>query len=43
MSSVGTLAVHLNEVLVGHLTHCPDEKTHFVIDEGYLDLGRDAL
>jgi serine/threonine-protein kinase HipA len=39
MSSVSTLAVHLNDVLVGHLTHYPDEKSHFVIDEGYLDLG----
>ncbi len=39
MNAVSTLAVHLNEVLVGHLTHYPDEKTHFVIDEGYLDLG----
>ena len=39
MNTVSTLAVHLNEVLVGHLTHYPDEKTHFVIDEGYLDLG----
>ncbi len=39
MSPVSTLAVHLNDVLVGHLTHYPDEKSHFVIDEGYLDLG----
>ena len=39
MNAVSTLAVHLNEVLVGHLTHYPDEKTQFVIDESYLDLG----
>lgn len=39
MSSVSSLAVHLNGSLVGHLTHYPDEKTHFIIDEGYLDLG----
>ena len=41
MNAVSTLAVHLNEVLVGYLTHYPDEKTQFVIDEGYLDLGQD--
>lgn len=41
MNAVSTLAVHLNEVLVGYLIHYPDEKTQFVIDEGYLDLGQD--
>lgn len=41
MNAVSTLAVHLNAVLVGYLTHYPDEKTQFVIDEGYLDLGQD--
>jgi len=39
MSAVSTLAVRLNDLLVGHLTHYPDEKTLFVVDEGYVEYG----
>lgn len=39
MSSVSSLEVRLNDLLVGHLTHYPDEKTVFVLDEGYVDCG----
>jgi len=39
MSVVSTLAVRLNDVLVGYLTHYPDEKTRFVVDEGYIEYG----
>ena len=37
--SARTLEVRLGEVLVGHLTHYPDEKTFFVVDRGYLEYG----
>ncbi len=39
MSTVSTLAVHLNDLLVGYLTHYPDEKMAFVVDEGYIEYG----
>lgn len=39
MNAVSTLAVRLNDLLVGHLTHYPDEKTYFVVDEGYIEYG----
>ncbi|MBL8413940.1 MAG: HipA N-terminal domain-containing protein, partial [Propionivibrio sp.] len=39
MSMVSTLEVRLNNLLVGYLTHYPDEKTVFVIDESYIDYG----
>jgi serine/threonine-protein kinase HipA len=39
MSSVQTLEVRLGDLLVGHLTHYPDEKTVFVVDEAYIGLG----
>lgn len=39
MSTVSTLEVRLNELLVGYLTHYPDEKTFFVVDEGYIEYG----
>jgi serine/threonine-protein kinase HipA len=39
MSVVSTLAVRLNNVLVGYLTHYPDEKNRFVVDEGYIEYG----
>lgn len=39
MSVVSTLEVRLNELLVGYLTHYPDEKTVFVVDEGYVEYG----
>ncbi len=39
MSAVNTLEVRLNDLLVGYLTHYPDEKTVFVVDEGYIDYG----
>jgi hypothetical protein len=31
MSTVSTLEVRLNDLLVGYLTHYPDEKTIFVV------------
>jgi len=37
--AVRTLEARLNGVLVGHLTHYPDEKTVFVVDQGYIDYG----
>lgn len=37
--SVRTLEVRLGDVLAGHLTHYPDEKTIFVVDQGYLEYG----
>lgn len=39
MSTVDTLEVRLNDLLVGYLTHYPDEKTVFVVDEGYVQYG----
>ena len=39
MSTVSTLEVRLNDLLVGYLTHYPDEKTIFVVDEGYIEYG----
>lgn len=39
MSTVSTLEVRLNDLLVGYLTHYPDEKTIFVVDEGYVEYG----
>lgn len=41
MNRVSTLEVLLNDVLVGYLTHYPDEKTFFVIDEGYIEYGEE--
>ena len=37
--SVRTLEVKLNGILVGHLTHYPDERTLFVVDQRYVELG----
>lgn len=37
--SVRTLEVKLNSILVGHLTHYPDERTLFVVDQRYVELG----
>lgn len=37
--NVRTLAVRLNETLVGHLTHFPDEKTVFVVSDDYIEWG----
>lgn len=39
MSTVSTLEVRLNDLLVGYLTHYPDAKTVFVIDERYIEYG----
>jgi len=39
MSTINTLAVRLGDLLVGYLTHYPDEKTIFVVDEGYIEYG----
>lgn len=39
MSTVSALEVCLNDLLVGYLTHYPDEKTAFVVDEGYIEYG----
>ena len=39
MSTVSTLEVRLNDLLVGYLTHYPDERTVFVVDEGYIEYG----
>lgn len=39
MSTVSTLEVRLHDLLIGYLTHYPDEKTRFVVDEGYIDYG----
>lgn len=39
MSTVSSLEVRLNDLLVGYLTHYPDEKTIFVVDEGYIEYG----
>lgn len=38
-AGVRTLAVNLGEILVGYLTHYPDERTVFFVDQGYRDLG----
>ena len=43
MSTVSTLEVRLNDLLVGYLTHYPDEKTVLVIDESYIELALRAL
>ena len=39
MTFVRSLEVRLGDVRVGHLTHYPDEKTIFVVDEDYVALG----
>lgn len=39
MSTISTLAVRLDDLLVGYLTHYPDGKTIFVVDEGYIEYG----
>lgn len=39
MSTISTLEVRLNDLLVGYLTHYPDEKSVFVIDEHYIEYG----
>jgi serine/threonine-protein kinase HipA len=39
MSTISSLEVRLNDLLVGYFTHYPDEKTVFVIDEGYIEYG----
>ncbi len=39
MSTISSLEVRLNDLLVGYLTHYPDEKTVFVVDEGYIEYG----
>lgn len=39
MSIVSTLEVRLNDLLVGYLTHYPDERTFFVVDESYVEYG----
>lgn len=36
---IRSLAVHLNDMLVGYLTHFPDEKTLFVVDQSWFDYG----
>jgi len=36
---IRSLEVRLNDVLVGYLTHFPDEKTLFVVDQSYFDYG----
>ena len=40
MSTISSLEVRLNDLLVGYLTHYPDEKTVFVVDEGYIEYGK---
>ena len=39
MSTVSSLEVRLNDLLVGYFTHYPDEKTVFVVDQGYVEHG----
>ena len=39
MTGVRTLEVRLGDLRVGHLTHYPDQRSIFVVDEGYIDLG----
>jgi len=39
MNTISTLAVRLDDLLVGYLTHYPDEKTIFVVDESYIEYG----
>ncbi|MDR1854725.1 MAG: HipA domain-containing protein [Azoarcus sp.] len=39
MNATRTLEVRLHDTLVGYLTHYPDEKTVFVVDDAYLELG----
>ncbi|GHT90249.1 phosphatidylinositol kinase [Betaproteobacteria bacterium] len=39
MSSVQSLEIRLGEVRVGYLTHYPDEKTIFSVDEAYIGMG----
>jgi hypothetical protein len=39
MSTISSLEVRLNDLLVGYLTHYPDEKAVFVVDEGYIEYG----
>lgn len=39
MSTVRTLEVRLGDLLIGYLTHYPDEKTIFVVDEAYIGMG----
>ena len=37
--SVSTLEVRLHDLLVGYLTHYPDEKTIFIVDQNYIEYG----
>lgn len=39
MRAIQSLEVRLGEVLVGYLTHYPDERTTFVVSEEFIDLG----
>ncbi|GHU30000.1 putative kinase Y4dM [Betaproteobacteria bacterium] len=39
MSAVQSLEVWLGDLLIGHLTHYPDEKTIFTVDEAYIGMG----
>lgn len=39
MNAIRTLAVRLDDLLVGYLTHYPDEKNIFVVDESYIEYG----
>lgn len=39
MNTIRTLAVRLDDLLVGYLTRYPDEKTIFVVDESYIEFG----
>lgn len=43
MSTISSLEFRLNDLLVGYLTHYPDEKTVFVVDEGYIAYGRTTI
>lgn len=38
-AAIRSLEVRLNDVLVGYLTHFPDEKTLFVVNQSYFDYG----
>lgn len=40
MSTISSLEVRLNDFLVGYLTHYPDGKMVFVVDEAYIDYGK---
>jgi serine/threonine-protein kinase HipA len=41
MSKVSTLEVTLHDTLVGYLTHYPDGRTIFVVDESYIEYGKE--